>query len=89
MNLIIWIISGALIGWVFSAATHAKFRPRLVGNVLAGIAGSLCAEFLLSSWLGVTTAIASSFSFLSLMVALVGAVILPGTLHIVHRSTVR
>ncbi len=72
MNLLLWIILGALAGWLASSIT-GRGRQNITTDIILGILGALIGGFILSLF-GVTNI--TGFSFTSLIVAVIGAVIL-------------
>lgn len=86
MNPVIWMVAGAITGCVFTMAANAKFRAKLSSYILFGVAGALCAGWLISPLLGIAPAQDDSLSLQALLTALVGAVIFPIAIHVVHRS---
>lgn len=49
MGIIVWIIFGALIGWLSAVLTDPSRQQDFFGNVLAGIVGALIGGFLMNS----------------------------------------
>ncbi len=71
MSILIWIIFGALVGWVASMVMGSS--GGLVWDVIVGIVGALLGGWLMS-FLGKSGV--SGFNLYSFLVALLGAVIL-------------
>ena len=71
MGIIIWIIFGALVGWVASIIMESP--GGLVRDIIVGIVGALLGGFIMNL-LG--HAAVSNFNFYSFFVALLGACIL-------------
>jgi len=71
MSLLIWIIFGAIVGWV--ASKIAGTEQGIVLNVLIGIVGAFLGGFLMSLFgkSGVT-----GFNLYSAIVAIIGALVL-------------
>jgi uncharacterized membrane protein YeaQ/YmgE (transglycosylase-associated protein family) len=76
INFIIWIIAGALIGWVASLIMRTNSRQGLIGDILVGIVGAFVGGYFLTPLLGVSTINQGNFSIPALLVSLGGAVIL-------------
>ncbi len=72
-NLIVWIIFGALAGWIASIIMRTNAQQGAAANIVVGIVGALIGGFLvqLLGGSGVT-----GFNFTSLIIAILGAVIL-------------
>lgn len=73
LSIILWIIFGAIVGWLASVIAGTNQQQGLVANIVVGIIGAFIGGFLfrLFGGAGVT-----GFNFYSAVVALVGAVIL-------------
>jgi uncharacterized membrane protein YeaQ/YmgE (transglycosylase-associated protein family) len=76
INFIIWIIVGALIGWVASIIMQTNNRQGLIADILVGILGAFVGGYFLSPLFKVGTINDSDFSIPALLVSLGGAVIL-------------
>jgi len=85
MNFIIWIIAGAVIGWVASRIMGTSARQGLLLDIVVGIVGALLAGWFLTPLLGVSTINQSNFSLPALLVSLVGAIILLAVVRLVRR----
>ncbi|MDZ7708063.1 MAG: GlsB/YeaQ/YmgE family stress response membrane protein [Trueperaceae bacterium] len=82
MNFLLWIVLGAVAGWLASMVMKTRAEQGLLIDIVVGIVGAL-----LGGWLfglfgaqGVT-----GFNFYSLFVAFVGAVVLLAILRAVRR----
>ncbi|MEO8065574.1 MAG: GlsB/YeaQ/YmgE family stress response membrane protein [Candidatus Doudnabacteria bacterium] len=73
MGLILWIIFGALVGWVASMFMGTNAQMGLLANIVVGIIGALLGGFIMSL-LGQGGI--SGFNLYSFIVALIGAVVL-------------
>jgi len=76
INFIIWIVVGALIGWVASIIMKTNSRQGLIADILVGIVGAFVGGYFLSPLFNVGTINESDFSIPALLVSLGGAVIL-------------
>lgn len=72
MGLIMWIIFGALVGWLASMVVGRNSEQGAVGNIVVGIVGAILGGWIMSilGTNGVT-----GFNITSLLVAIGGAVI--------------
>ena len=72
MGIILWIIFGALVGWVASKIMNTDASQGAFANVIVGIVGALIGGFLagLLGFGGIT-----GFNIGSLIIALVGEVV--------------
>ena len=76
INFIIWIIAGALVGWVASIIMRTNKRQGLIGDIIVGIVGAFVGGYFLSPLFNVSTINQNNFSIPALLVSLGGAVIL-------------
>jgi uncharacterized membrane protein YeaQ/YmgE (transglycosylase-associated protein family) len=78
MNVLSWIIFGAIAGWIASLITRRK-RSGCITNIFLGIAGSVIGGLLFEFFgaQGVT-----GFDIYSLFVAIVGAIVLLAIINI-------
>ena len=76
INFIIWLIVGALIGWVASLIMKTNKRQGLIADIVVGIVGAFVGGLILSPLFHVSTINESNFSLGALLISLAGAVIL-------------
>ena len=76
INFLIWIIVGALIGWVASIIMRTNSRQGLIADIIVGIVGAFVGGYFLSPLFNVGTINEGNFSIPALLVSLGGAVIL-------------
>jgi len=76
INFIIWVIAGALIGWVASIIMRTNNRQGLIADIIVGIVGAFVGGYFLSPLFNVGTINEGDFSIPALLVSLGGAVIL-------------
>ena len=76
MSFILWIIVGGLLGWVASMIMGTNDQQGKFLNIIVGIIGAFLSGLLLAPLLGTGTINQGDFSFGSLLVSLVGAVVL-------------
>lgn len=81
MGILLWIIFGALAGWIASMIMKTDAQQGMVGNILVGIVGALIGGFVMSN-LGGTGV--TGFNLYSLLVAVLGAVILIALLRAIR-----
>ncbi len=86
MNIILWIIFGALAGWVASMIMGTNARQGALMNIVVGIVGAMIGGFVMNFFgaPGVT-----GFDIRSFIVALVGSIILLGLYRLVSGSGAR
>jgi len=75
MNLIIYLIFGAIVGFVASRIMHTDSQQGLLLDIVVGVAGAFLAGYFISPLLGVGT-INDAISLPTLLVTLLGSVIL-------------
>jgi uncharacterized membrane protein YeaQ/YmgE (transglycosylase-associated protein family) len=85
INLILWLLFGALIGWLASMVMRTDAQQGAILNIVVGIIGALIGGFLF----GASTINSNNFDLTSLLVSFVGAVILLAIVNLVRRGTVR
>lgn len=73
MGLIIWIIFGALVGWVASLIMRTDAEQGAIANIVVGIVGALIGG-LLARLVGLDGV--SGFNIMSFVIALAGSVLL-------------
>jgi uncharacterized membrane protein YeaQ/YmgE (transglycosylase-associated protein family) len=86
MNLIIWLIAGAFVGWLASLIMKTNAQQGLFLDIVVGIIGALVAGFLLTPLLGIGTINQADFSLPALLVSLLGAVILLAVVRAFSRA---
>jgi uncharacterized membrane protein YeaQ/YmgE (transglycosylase-associated protein family) len=89
MDIIVWLIVGGIVGWLASLLMRTDARQGLLLNIVVGIVGAMLAGFFISPMVGLPTINEGVFSFGSLLVSLVGAVILLAIVNLFRRGTVR
>ena len=75
MNIIIYLIAGAVVGYVASLIMKTNSRQGPLLDIVVGIVGALLAGYIISPLLGIGT-INDAITIPTLLVSLVGAVIL-------------
>lgn len=73
MEILLWIVFGALVGWIASLVMKTDAQQGVVMNVVVGIAGAIIGGWIMSAF---GQADVSGFNPYSFMVALLGAVVL-------------
>lgn len=73
MSFIIWLVFGALVGWIASMIMGTDAQQGAIGNIVVGILGAFIGGFVMNAMgqSGVT-----GFNFYSTFVAILGAVVL-------------
>ena len=73
MNIILWIIFGALAGWIASLIMKTNQSQGLLMDIVVGIAGAFLGGFVFNLFGATGT---TGFNLYSLFVAIVGAIVL-------------
>lgn len=73
MGIILWIIFGALVGWIASLIMKTDAQQGAVLNIVVGIIGAIIGGWIMS-FIGKSSV--TGFNFYSFLVALLGAVVL-------------
>ena len=76
LNFIIWIVVGAIIGWLASMVMHTDAQQGTLIDIVVGIVGAFLAGLLLTPLFGVGTINSGDFSVPGLIVSFLGALIL-------------
>lgn len=82
MNIIAWIIFGALAGWIASLVMNTNEEQGAIANIVVGILGALIGGFVMGMLGGDGT---TGFNLYSLLVAIGGAIVLLGLYKTVAR----
>ncbi len=73
MGIILWILFGALVGWIASLIMNTDEQQGALGNIVVGIVGAFLGG-IVSRWLGGPAV--TGFNLASIVVAIIGAVLL-------------
>jgi len=73
MGIILWIIFGAIVGWIASIIMSTNQQQGALLNIVVGIIGAVIGGFLMN-WLGYGGV--SGFNIYSFIVAILGAIVL-------------
>ena len=89
MNFLIWIVVGGVIGWIASMVMKTDAQQGLFFNVIAGIVGAFLGGLLISPLAGVPTINQNAFSYGTVLVSLLGAIILLAIVNLLRRGSAR
>ncbi|GAB1471688.1 GlsB/YeaQ/YmgE family stress response membrane protein [Chloroflexota bacterium] len=84
MNLIIYLIAGAIVGYIASRIMHTNSQQGLLLDIVVGVIGAFLAGYFVSPLLGIGT-INDAISIPTMLVTLVGAVVLLWIVKAVRR----
>ena len=85
INLIIWLLVGALIGWLASMVMRTDAQQGALLNIVVGVVGAMIGGFLL----GGSSINDNAFNLSALLVAFVGAIVLLAIVNLATRGRVR
>jgi uncharacterized membrane protein YeaQ/YmgE (transglycosylase-associated protein family) len=90
INFILWLLFGALVGWLASMVMRTDAQQGALLNIVVGIVGAFVGG-LVFNFLGIggSSLNNSNFSLGGLLVAFVGAVILLAVVNLVQRGRAR
>lgn len=86
VDIILWIIFGAFAGWIASMIMGTNEEQGALGNIVVGIIGAFIGGFIVRALTGNEV---GGFNFVSLLVAILGAVILLAIVKAFRRGTNR
>ncbi len=90
INFILWLLFGALVGWLASIVMRTDAQQGALMNIIVGIVGAFLGGLVFSFLPGSTSNINNSdFSLGGLLVSFIGAVVLLGIVNLARRGTVR
>lgn len=84
LNIILWVVFGALAGWIASMIMKTDAQMGAMANIVVGILGAFIGGFLVQTFTGMDVA---GFNLASLLVAILGAVILLAIVKAVRSGT--
>lgn len=88
-NFIVWLIAGAIVGWVASLIMSTDGRQGTIIDIVVGVVGAFIAGLVLTPVFGISTINENNFSFPAFMVSLLGAVILLAVVKFFRRGGLR
>lgn len=90
INFILWLLFGALVGWLASIVMRTDAQQGALLNIVVGIVGAFLGGLIFSMLgLGGANINDNSFNLGSLLVSFIGAVVLLGIVNLARRGTVR
>ena len=84
MNLIIYLIAGAIVGYVASRIMHTNSQQGTLIDIIVGVIGAFIAGYFISPLLGVGT-INEAITLPTMLVTLIGSVVLLWIVKMVRR----
>jgi uncharacterized membrane protein YeaQ/YmgE (transglycosylase-associated protein family) len=90
INFILWLLFGALVGWLASMVMRTDGQQGILLNIVVGIVGAMLGGFLFNMLgLGGPNINTNDFSLNGLLVSFIGAVVLLGAVNLVRRGSLR
>ncbi len=90
INFILWLLFGALVGWLASIVMRTDAQQGALLNIVVGIVGAFLGGLLFSLFGGAGVNINDNvFNLGSLLVSFIGAVVLLGIVNMFNRGRVR
>jgi len=86
MNIILWLIAGAVIGWLASRIMGTNSQQGLILDIVVGVIGAFLAGWFLTPIFGIGMINQNNFSLPALLVSLLGAVILLAIVRLFRRG---
>lgn len=83
MNILYWIIFGAIVGWLASIVTHNNGRNGLIANIVVGLVGSVIGGWIATIFGGSSIQI---FTLSGFIFSILGAVVLLVVVNAVRRK---
>ena len=83
MNILIYLIAAAIIGWMATVLMH-DHRSNLLLNMIVAVVGAFLAGYFLSPFFNVGT-INDAITLPTMLVTLLGVVILLAIVHLIRR----
>lgn len=83
INFIVWIIFGALAGWIASMIAKTNDEQGALGNIIVGLLGAVVGGYVMRALGGSGV---TGFNFTSLLVAVAGAVVLLFLYNVIRRK---
>lgn len=90
INFIVWLLFGALVGWLASIVMRTDGQQGALLNIIVGIVGAFLGGFLFNMLgIGGSNINNSDFSLSALLVSFIGAVVLLGIVNLFQRGSMR
>jgi uncharacterized membrane protein YeaQ/YmgE (transglycosylase-associated protein family) len=84
MNIIIYLIVGAIVGYIASRIMHTNSQQGLLLDIVVGVLGAFLAGYFISPLLGIGT-INDAITIPTLLVTLLGSIVLLGLYKLIRR----
>lgn len=84
LDIVLWILFGALAGWIASKIMNTDAKMGAMSNIVVGIIGAFLGGFLVQTMFGTSV---GGFNIVSLLVAILGAIVLLAIVKAFTRSS--
>jgi uncharacterized membrane protein YeaQ/YmgE (transglycosylase-associated protein family) len=84
MNLIIYLIAGAIVGYIASRIMHTNSQQGLLLDIVVGVVGAFLAGYFITPLLGIGT-INNAITLPTMLVTLLGSIILLAIYKMIRR----
>ncbi|PDW01344.1 GlsB/YeaQ/YmgE family stress response membrane protein [Candidatus Chloroploca asiatica] len=90
LNFFLWLLFGAIIGWLASLVMRTNAQQGLLLNIVVGIVGAFLGGLVFNFMgIGGSNINTNDFSLGALLVSFIGAIILLAIVNLVRRGSVR
>jgi uncharacterized membrane protein YeaQ/YmgE (transglycosylase-associated protein family) len=90
INFILWLLFGALVGWLASLVMKTDAQQGALLNIVVGIVGAFLGGLIFNLLgIGGSNINDGNFNLSALVVSFIGAVVLLGIVNLVRRGSVR
>jgi len=84
MNIIIYLIAGAIVGYIASRIMHTNSQQGLILDIVVGIIGAFLAGYFISPLLGIGT-INDAITLPTMLITLLGSIVLLWIVKMIRR----
>ena len=84
MNIIIYLIAGAIVGYIASRIMHTNSQQGLILDIVVGVIGAFLAGWFITPLLGIGT-INDAITLPTMLVTLLGAIVLLALYKMIRR----
>ena len=89
MGFIVWILVGALVGWIASLIMKTDAQQGTILNIVIGIVGAWVGGYVISPLVGVSTINQNALSIPAILVSIVGAIIVIAIWNMIRKGVAR
>ncbi len=89
INFIVWLIAGAIIGWLASRMMGTDGQQGTLLDIVVGVVGAFVAGWFLTPLFGISTINQNNFSLPALLVSLMGAILLLAVVRLLRGRGLR